>query len=81
MSKPFSCLAAVVVLLVAPVQATAQQAEEPPNPLTSVKALKCRFPSATTAAWKEGQPVPQTKTQELLFEISEIDVEDGTAEY
>jgi hypothetical protein len=49
--------------------------------LTTIKALKCRFPAATSATWKEGQPVAQTKTQELLFEISEIDVQDGTAEY
>jgi hypothetical protein len=80
MSKPVSCLGALVLLLLSSI-ATAQQAEEPPNPLTSLKALKCRFPAATSVSWKEGQPVPQTKTQELLFEISEIDVEDGTAEY
>lgn len=61
--------------------AAAQQPEEPPNPLPALKALKCRFPSAATAAWKEGQPVVQTRTQELLFEITEIDVEDGTAEF
>jgi hypothetical protein len=59
----------------------ARQGEEPPNPLAALKSLKCRFPAATSATWKEGKPVAQTKTQELLFEISEIDVDDGTAEY
>jgi len=58
----------------------AAQSAEPPNPLTTVTALKCRFPAATTAVWKDGQVVAQTKTQELLFEISAIDVQDGTAE-
>lgn len=62
------------------VTARAQQTAEPPNILTTVKGLKCRFPAATTAAWKSGEPQPQTKTQELLLTISEIDVQDGTAE-
>ena len=57
------------------------QPAEPPNPLASLKHLKCRFPVATSASWKGGEPQAQTKTQELLFEIQEIDVQDGTAEY
>ena len=70
---------ALLALLLTAAPSAAQSAE-PPNPLTTVKALKCRFPAATTAVWKDGQVVAQTKTQELLFEISEIDVQDGTAE-
>jgi hypothetical protein len=73
-------LAAVMVtVLWAPLRA--QQQAEPPNVLPTVKALKCRFPAATTAAWKNGEVQAQTKTQEMLFSISEIDVQDGTAEY
>jgi hypothetical protein len=71
---------AAVLLVLVPVTAAPQNAE-PPNPLTSVKGLKCRFPAATSAAWKNGEVVAQTKTQELLFTISEIDVQDGTAEF
>jgi hypothetical protein len=72
-------VAAVLIALVpGPVAA---QNTEPPNPLTSVKGLKCRFPAATSATWKSGEAVAQTKTQELLFTISEIDVQDGTAEF
>lgn len=56
------------------------RAADPPNPLATVTALKCRFPAATSVAWKDGQPVAQTKAQELLFDISAIDVQDGTAE-
>lgn len=70
----------LVVLVLAPVFAAAQTAD-PPNPLTSVKGLKCRFPAATSATWKGGEPVAQTKTQEMLFTISVIDVQDGTAEF
>ena len=70
-------MALLALLVAAP---AASQSAEPPNPLTTVKALKCRFPAATTAVWKDGQVVAQTKTQELLFDISKIDVQDGTAE-
>lgn len=59
----------------------AQTPAEPPNPLTQIKALKCQFPAATSAAWKEGAPVAQTKTQDMRFEISNIDVQDATAEF
>jgi hypothetical protein len=69
---------ASVSLLWVPLHA---QDKEPPNILTSVKALKCRFPAATTATWKNGEVQAQTKTQEMLFTISEIDVTDGTAEF
>jgi hypothetical protein len=71
----------MVVLAVAAASAGAQAPAEPPNPLTTVKRLKCRFPQASSAAWKAGDPQIQLKTQELLFEISNIDVQDGTAEY
>jgi len=69
---------ASVSLLWVPLHA---QDKEPPNILASVKALKCRFPAATTATWKNGEVQAQTKTQEMLFTISEIDVQDGTAEF
>ena len=54
---------------------------EPPNPLPGLKRLKCSFPAATSAVWKGGEPQTQTKAQQLSFEIAEIDVQDGTAEY
>jgi hypothetical protein len=72
--------AAMVTVLWAPLRAQ-QQPAEPPNVLPTVKALKCRFPAATTATWKNGEVQAQTKTQEMLFTISEIDVQDGTAEF
>jgi hypothetical protein len=70
-----------LLIVVAAVDITAQAPVEPPNPLTTVKRLKCRFPTASAAAWKSGDPQVQIKTQELLFEITAIDVQDGTAEY
>jgi hypothetical protein len=73
-------LIAAAALAVVSVAAHAQTTE-PPNVLPTIKALKCRFPAATTATWKAGEPVAQTKTQEMLFTISDIDVQDGTAEF
>lgn len=70
-------LAAVVISMSSAAYA---QSSEPPNVLTTVKALRCRFPAATSATWKNGEVQAQTKTQEMLFSISEIDPQDGTAE-
>ena len=72
-------IALLLLLLSMPV--STQGPAEPPNPLTTVKRLKCRFPQAASAAWKSGDPQIQMKTQELLFDITAIDVQDGTAEY
>ena len=73
--------AALVLALLAlgPVPAFAQAAD-PPNPLATVKSLRCRFPQAATGTWKDGQAVVQTRTQELLLSVDAIDVQDGTAE-
>lgn len=70
-------LAAALTLVSAEVRG---QTAEPPNILPTVKALKCRFPAATSATWKNGEAQPQTKAQEMQLTISEIDVQDGTAE-
>lgn len=79
--KLWSPALAGLVIFAATLDLRAQAPAEPPNPLTSVKRLKCRFPTASAAAWKSGDPQVQIKTQELLFEITAIDVQDGTAEY
>ena len=73
----------MIVGLAAALGASAAHAQstDPPNPLTSLKALKCRFPAATSATWKAGEAMPQTKMQEMFFTISAIDVQDGTAEF
>ena len=56
------------------------QTADPPNPLTKLKALKCRFPVAVSGTWKNGEPVAQTRMQELLISVTEIDLGDATAE-
>jgi hypothetical protein len=72
---------ASILILGAAASAQAQTAGEPANPLSQIKALKCQFPAATSAVWKEGAPQAQTKTQDMRFEINAIDVGDGTAEF
>ncbi len=69
------------MLLAAATAASQTPADEPPNPLAALKRLKCRFPVAASAVWKGEEAVAQTRTQQLLFELAEIDVEDGTAEF
>lgn len=70
-------LPAAAVLLAGAVSAAAQ---DPPNPLTKVQALKCRFPVAVAGTWKNGEAVATPRTQELLIDVTAIDVSDGTAE-
>ena len=72
-------LGAAALLALTPAAARAQTAE-PPNPLKTVKALKCRFPVAVAGTWKNGEAVATPRTQELLINVTEIDVGDGTAE-
>jgi len=81
MRLPFSAHAFAVAAALALVPTFLQaQTPDPPNPLKTVKALRCRFPVATSGTWKEGEPVAQTRTQELLLSVTEIDPQDGTAE-
>jgi hypothetical protein len=79
LSTILSALGAAAVLACAPATGLAQTAD-PPNPLTKVKAMKCRFPVAVYGTWKNGEAVATPRTQELLLSIADIDVGDGTAE-
>jgi hypothetical protein len=72
-------LGAAAALVLGPAAAGAQT-DDPPNPLKTVKALKCRFPVAVSGTWKNGEAVANPRTQELLINVTEIDVSDGTAE-
>jgi hypothetical protein len=76
-------VSAAALLLLIPAGSVAQgsgQTDEPPNPLKTVKALKCRFPVAVSGSWKGGEAVATPRSQELLINVTEIDVNDGTAE-
>ena len=50
------------------------------NPLTSITGLRCRFTLTTTILWKEGKPDVRVERTDSQVTISDIDVQDGTAE-
>ena len=70
----------VAMMLATAAAVAGAQTADPPNPLKTVKALKCRFPVAVSGTWKSGEAVATPRTQELLITVTEIDVSDGTAE-
>ena len=50
------------------------------NPLTTVTGLRCRFNVTTSALWKNGTPDVRSQATESRLTITNIDVQDGTAE-
>jgi hypothetical protein len=50
------------------------------NPLTTVTSLRCRFSIRTSVLWKDGKPEVRTEQVASRLTISNIDVQDGTAE-
>jgi hypothetical protein len=50
------------------------------NPLTSIAGLRCHFSVATSALWKAGKPDARTEPTDSRITISDIDIQDGTAE-
>jgi hypothetical protein len=71
---------AALIVGTAGARAQTKPPAEPPNPLLTVKTLDCKFPAATTATWKDGKPVAQTREQEMQLTVENIDVQDATAE-
>ena len=71
---------ALAIPLLASMVTARVAAQDPPNPLATVKSMKCRFPVAASGTWKDGQPQTSTRTQELDFEIKGIDIQESTAE-
>jgi hypothetical protein len=50
------------------------------NPLASITGLRCRFSVTTSVLWKDGTPQIGTEATESRVTISDIDIQDGTAE-
>jgi hypothetical protein len=50
------------------------------NPLTTVTSLRCRFSVRTSVLWKDGKPDVRTEQAASRLTISNIDIQDGTAE-
>jgi len=68
-----------MLILLAAAGPSAQNADNK-NPLAGITMLKCSFPVAVSGTWKNGEAVATPRTQELLINVTEIDVSDGTAE-
>ena len=54
--------------------------DAPQNPLTSISVLRCRFSVTTSVLWKDGKPDVRTEARESRVTITNIDIQDGTAE-
>jgi len=50
------------------------------NPLTSVTGLRCHFTTSTVVAWKGGKPDVHTEPVDSRVTISDINIQEGTAE-
>jgi hypothetical protein len=50
------------------------------NPLTAIKELRCRFSVRTSVLWRDGKPEVRTETSASRLSISNIELQDGTAE-
>jgi hypothetical protein len=50
------------------------------NPLTSVTGFRCRFSVTTSVVWKNGKPDVRTEPMESQVTVSDISIQDATAE-
>ena len=71
---------AIAACLAPSLPAAALFQETPENPLTAVTSLRCRFSVRTSVLWKDGKPDVRTEPTTARLTISNIDVQDGTAE-
>jgi hypothetical protein len=50
------------------------------NPFTSVTGFRCRFSVTTSVLWKNGKPDVRTEPMESQVTVSDISIQDATAE-
>ena len=50
------------------------------NPLASLRGLRCRFSVTSSVVWKDGKPDVRTDARESRVTITNIDMQDGSAE-
>ena len=51
-----------------------------PNPFTSITGLRCRFSVTTSVQWKGGKPDVHTEASDSNITISDVSIQDATAE-
>ena len=74
------CLLAVVAGMSQSPSAARAPQEAQKNPLAAVTSLRCRFTVTTSVVWKDGKPDVRIQPTNSQVTISEIDIQDGTAE-
>src|SRR5262245_11684023 len=68
--------------LIFPAVLALQPAQTNTISLTAVRQLKCAFPISVAASWKNGEPQSEVRTEGVLtFEIDQVDVSDGSAQF
>jgi hypothetical protein len=50
------------------------------NPFTSITGLRCRFSLTSSVLWKSGKPDVHTEATDSQVTISDIEIQDATAE-
>jgi hypothetical protein len=78
MGRLTTCGLSLLTLVALSPPASAQEARQ--NPLTSITNLRCHFTATTSVVWKGGKPDVHTEATESRVTLSDIDVQDGTAE-
>jgi hypothetical protein len=66
--------------LLLPTAAAHAQDVERPNPLLTLTAARCTFPTAASGTWRAGKPAGVVRDQDLVLTVRNIDLADGTAE-
>ena len=79
-TRPRFCLLVIAASLSQSPSAAGLSQGTRQNPLTSVTGLRCRFSVTTSVLWKGGKPDVRIDATESRVTISEIDIQDGTAE-
>jgi hypothetical protein len=71
---------ALLALVLLPAAAGHAQDAERPNPLLTLMAARCTFPSAAAGTWRDGKPTGVVRDQDLVLTVRNIDLADATAE-
>ena len=83
MGRPITaglCLLALTACLWQPASGNGLRQSARENPLTAITGLRCHFSVKTSVLWKEGKPDVRQEPADLRVTVSDVDLQDGTAE-
>ena len=70
----------VLIAVISPSPAAARLQGDRQNPLESVRTLQCRFTVGTSVVWKAGKPEVRVEPSTTEVTITNVDIQDGTAD-